>query len=525
MGTRHVDVRPHRRAAHRQAPQAHLGRRGARPLAHPAPRAADAVVPLLRRPGRRRPALRSPWPAPRPSSTARSWSTGAAVTGFPRTPTAGSEGLTVARRRRATSRSPPTRSSTPPASGPTRCARSTSPTTPTPSGPPRASTSPCRGTRSATTSPRSIPVPGDQRSVFVVPWGDFTFVGTTDTDYDGPLDDPQCTPEDVAYLLDALERRDHRPSHATGRRRRHLGRAAAPRRRPRGRRVAPPTSPAATTCPAPPAGWSPSPAASSRPTARWRPTRSTRCSSTCSARRVLDGCSATAAPGGSGSGAPPATTSWWPRPTRSSPLGADVVRHLADRYGGEARTVLAMAERDPDLGRAPRAGPPLPAGRGGLRRPLRDGPHASTTCSAGAPGPACSPATTPRPRPPSVAELHRPRARLGRRTSSSGRSPSTARARRRGAGGPRPARGARSSRPSAPDERRPTDLPVEPGPGPTHPADRPARPGAGHRPAAAPGDARPRRRDARRAARRRPRRLGRPRPTGPRPAATGGRSP
>ena len=49
-----------------------------------------------------------------------------------------------------------------------------------------------------------IPVPGDRRSVFVVPWGDFTFVGTTDTDYDGPLDDPQCTAEDVAYLLRAL---------------------------------------------------------------------------------------------------------------------------------------------------------------------------------------------------------------------------------------------------------------------------------------------------------------------------------
>lgn len=49
-----------------------------------------------------------------------------------------------------------------------------------------------------------IPVRGDKRSVFVVPWGQFTFVGTTDTDYDGPIDDPQCTPEDVAYLLNAM---------------------------------------------------------------------------------------------------------------------------------------------------------------------------------------------------------------------------------------------------------------------------------------------------------------------------------
>jgi glycerol-3-phosphate dehydrogenase len=49
-----------------------------------------------------------------------------------------------------------------------------------------------------------IPVPKDRRSVFVVPWGDFTYIGTTDTDYDGPLDNPQCTPDDVAYLLRAI---------------------------------------------------------------------------------------------------------------------------------------------------------------------------------------------------------------------------------------------------------------------------------------------------------------------------------
>jgi glycerol-3-phosphate dehydrogenase len=49
-----------------------------------------------------------------------------------------------------------------------------------------------------------IPVAKDRRSVFVVPWGDFTYIGTTDTDYDGPLDDPQCTPDDIAYLLRAI---------------------------------------------------------------------------------------------------------------------------------------------------------------------------------------------------------------------------------------------------------------------------------------------------------------------------------
>jgi len=49
-------------------------------------------------------------------------------------------------------------------------------------------------------------VPGDRRSIFVVPFEDapFTFIGTTDTAYDGPLDQPECSPQDVAYLLDAV---------------------------------------------------------------------------------------------------------------------------------------------------------------------------------------------------------------------------------------------------------------------------------------------------------------------------------
>ncbi|HEX4905477.1 MAG TPA: glycerol-3-phosphate dehydrogenase/oxidase [Acidimicrobiales bacterium] len=49
-----------------------------------------------------------------------------------------------------------------------------------------------------------FPVPKDRRSIFVVPMGGKTYIGTTDTDYDGPIDDPQCTAEDVAYLLGAM---------------------------------------------------------------------------------------------------------------------------------------------------------------------------------------------------------------------------------------------------------------------------------------------------------------------------------
>jgi glycerol-3-phosphate dehydrogenase len=49
-------------------------------------------------------------------------------------------------------------------------------------------------------------VPSDGRSIFVVPWAgtDRVYIGTTDTDYDGPLDAPVCTAADVAYLLDAV---------------------------------------------------------------------------------------------------------------------------------------------------------------------------------------------------------------------------------------------------------------------------------------------------------------------------------
>ena len=56
-----------------------------------------------------------------------------------------------------------------------------------------------------------IPVRADRRSLFLVPWGprsdgtfEHVYVGTTDTDYDGPLDDPQCTADDIDYVLTAL---------------------------------------------------------------------------------------------------------------------------------------------------------------------------------------------------------------------------------------------------------------------------------------------------------------------------------
>jgi glycerol-3-phosphate dehydrogenase len=48
-----------------------------------------------------------------------------------------------------------------------------------------------------------IPVAKDKRSIFAVSWGDQVYLGTTDTEWDGPLDDPSCLPEDVDYILEA----------------------------------------------------------------------------------------------------------------------------------------------------------------------------------------------------------------------------------------------------------------------------------------------------------------------------------
>src|SRR6185436_6167065 len=50
-----------------------------------------------------------------------------------------------------------------------------------------------------------------KRSLFVVPWGprpdgtfEHTYIGTTDTDFDGDIDDPQCTKDDIDYVLRAV---------------------------------------------------------------------------------------------------------------------------------------------------------------------------------------------------------------------------------------------------------------------------------------------------------------------------------
>jgi len=194
-----------------------------------------------------------------------------------------------------------------------------------------------------------IPVPGDRRSVFVVPWGDLTFVGTTDTDYDGPLDDPQCTPDDVAYLLRAINGSittevteadvvgtwaGLRPlvadPAASGRtadlsRRHHVHRSAAGMVTITGGKLTTYREMAADTIDEVLAHVLD--AGALQRARRHSRTRRLRL-------HGADGYDEVVA-----------------EADRLSPLGGDVVRHLADRYGADARTVLAMAEADAELAR------------------------------------------------------------------------------------------------------------------------------------------------------------------------------
>jgi glycerol-3-phosphate dehydrogenase len=49
-----------------------------------------------------------------------------------------------------------------------------------------------------------LPVPGERRTIFTIPWGSDVYLGTTDTFYDGPLDDPRCGEGDMEYVLGAV---------------------------------------------------------------------------------------------------------------------------------------------------------------------------------------------------------------------------------------------------------------------------------------------------------------------------------
>jgi glycerol-3-phosphate dehydrogenase len=198
-----------------------------------------------------------------------------------------------------------------------------------------------------------IPVPKDRRSIFVVPWGDRVYLGTTDTDYEGPLDDPQCTTADIRYILDALNLVVTEPvteadvlgtwaglrplvKSASSERTADLSRRHAVVTSPSGlvtvtggklttyRKMAADTVDAVV-------------AQLGRGGRRRRhsPTRKL-------LLRGAEGLDAVTADGAA---------------ARFGVAG-DVVAHLAGRYGGEARTVIAMVQATPDLGRPLVAGLP-----------------------------------------------------------------------------------------------------------------------------------------------------------------------
>lgn len=194
-----------------------------------------------------------------------------------------------------------------------------------------------------------VPVPGDRRSVFVVPWGDQTYIGTTDTDYDGPIDDPRCTPEDVEYLLRAINGSIAEPITAddiTGTwaglrplvKTATSGRTADLSRRHRvsvdddglvsinGGKLTTYREMAEDTVDTVVGRLSDE--VRGRVHARTRTTRLP-LRGAVGYREVRD--AGAAAAGRSG-------------------LGSTAVEHLADRYGGEARTLIAMVEADPELG-------------------------------------------------------------------------------------------------------------------------------------------------------------------------------
>lgn len=54
--------------------------------------------------------------------------------------------------------------------------------------------------------PETVVMTEDKRILFAIPWGERTILGTTDTDYAGPIDDVRPDRGDLAYLLEVTNR-------------------------------------------------------------------------------------------------------------------------------------------------------------------------------------------------------------------------------------------------------------------------------------------------------------------------------
>ncbi|QDV73917.1 glycerol-3-phosphate dehydrogenase/oxidase [Botrimarina mediterranea] len=55
--------------------------------------------------------------------------------------------------------------------------------------------------RSRLPIPDAVVMAEGERILFAIPWGERVILGTTDTDYDGPLEEPSCDPSDIEYVL------------------------------------------------------------------------------------------------------------------------------------------------------------------------------------------------------------------------------------------------------------------------------------------------------------------------------------
>jgi len=60
--------------------------------------------------------------------------------------------------------------------------------------------------RAKATNALPIISPADERLMFLIPWGDYVLIGTTDTDYNEDYDTIHASREDVQYILDAANR-------------------------------------------------------------------------------------------------------------------------------------------------------------------------------------------------------------------------------------------------------------------------------------------------------------------------------
>lgn len=54
--------------------------------------------------------------------------------------------------------------------------------------------------------PDAVVMTDEGRILFAIPWGERVILGTTDTDYDGPIEAVRAEPSDVAYILDIANR-------------------------------------------------------------------------------------------------------------------------------------------------------------------------------------------------------------------------------------------------------------------------------------------------------------------------------